>query len=241
MEFKELVSPSLKDLFVQEIERMIFSEELQIGDRLPPERELAKVMSVSQTVVNTGIVVLATRGLLKVVPRKGTFVADYKTQGGLETLNALIDYNRSYFIPTMLKSLYEFRNANENTFTKMAAQNRTSEDLEAMQKCLVNISLSDTIEDTGKAVFKLYKIISIASQNSVYPLITNGFRQLYLSVFEICFNIGDQKEYEALLKQLVQQIELQNSETACKVINETAQWEYDILSQRFDSGESFFQ
>lgn len=62
MEFKEIVSPSLKDLFVKEIERMIFSGELKIGDRLPPEREMAKMMSVSQTVVNTGIVVLATRG-----------------------------------------------------------------------------------------------------------------------------------------------------------------------------------
>lgn len=241
MEFKEIVSPSLKDLFVKEIERMIFSGELKIGDRLPPEREMAKMMSVSQTVVNTGIVVLATRGLLKVVPRKGTFVADYKSQGGLETLNAMIDYNESYFLPTMMKSLFEFRNSNETTFTKMAVKNRTSEDLEAMKKCLINISLADTVEDTSKAVFKLYKAISIASKNTVYPLITNGFKQLYISILEICFNISGSNAYEALLKQLVQQIEIQNVEEACKYIAEAEGWEYDILKQRYNSGESYFQ
>ena len=38
--FKKLTAPTLKELFVQELESMILSGELKIGQKLPPEREL---------------------------------------------------------------------------------------------------------------------------------------------------------------------------------------------------------
>ena len=38
MEFTKLSSPSLKDLFVQQLQGMILSGELPIGAQLPPER-----------------------------------------------------------------------------------------------------------------------------------------------------------------------------------------------------------
>ena len=55
MEFKKLSSPSLKDLFVQQLQGMILSGELPIGAQLPPERVLAEQMQVSRTVVNSGL------------------------------------------------------------------------------------------------------------------------------------------------------------------------------------------
>ena len=50
MEFEKLVSPSLKDLFINHIEAMILSGELQVGQQLPPERQLAQSMGVSRAV-----------------------------------------------------------------------------------------------------------------------------------------------------------------------------------------------
>lgn len=38
MEFKEFVTPSLTELFIKEMERLILSGELKIGERLPTER-----------------------------------------------------------------------------------------------------------------------------------------------------------------------------------------------------------
>ena len=52
MAFRELVSPSLTELFVKELEGMILSGELLPGQKLPPEREMAKRMKVSLAVVN---------------------------------------------------------------------------------------------------------------------------------------------------------------------------------------------
>ena len=69
MEFEKLVSPSLKDLFINHIEAMILSGELQVGQQLPPERQLAQSMGVSRAVVNSGIAELEHRGFLEVRPR----------------------------------------------------------------------------------------------------------------------------------------------------------------------------
>ena len=42
MEFKRIISPTLKELFIEEIETQILSGTLAIGEKLPPGREIAK-------------------------------------------------------------------------------------------------------------------------------------------------------------------------------------------------------
>ena len=74
MQFQKISTPSLKDLFVRELENKILSGELKIGDKLPSERELAASMHVSRAVVNTGIAELEQKGFLIIKPRVGTFV-----------------------------------------------------------------------------------------------------------------------------------------------------------------------
>ena len=68
MEFSKLSAPSLKDLFVQQLQGMILSGELPMGAQLPPERELARQMQVSRAVVNGGLAELAKQGFLEVRP-----------------------------------------------------------------------------------------------------------------------------------------------------------------------------
>ena len=60
--FQKLTAPTLKQLFVQELEGMILSGELAIGQKLPSERELAQKMQISRSVVNDGIAEMARRG-----------------------------------------------------------------------------------------------------------------------------------------------------------------------------------
>ena len=63
--------PSLRKLFVQQLEGLILSGELRPGDRLPTERELADEMKISKTVVHEGLRELHQLGFLKVESRKG--------------------------------------------------------------------------------------------------------------------------------------------------------------------------
>ena len=58
MGFNKIVAVSMTDLFVQQIENMILSGELAIGEQLPPARELSVKMGVSRTVISAGLVEL---------------------------------------------------------------------------------------------------------------------------------------------------------------------------------------
>ena len=55
MEFKKITSPSLKELFVEQLEHMILSGTLAVGEKLPSERQLAETMQVSRGVINSGL------------------------------------------------------------------------------------------------------------------------------------------------------------------------------------------
>lgn len=55
MAFKRITAPSIKELFLSQIEEMILSGELKPGDRLPTERELADTMGISKTIIHEGI------------------------------------------------------------------------------------------------------------------------------------------------------------------------------------------
>ena len=93
MEFQKISSPSLRELFVDQLEHMILSGKLKIGEKLPPERQLAEMMQVSRAVVNSGISELEKKGFLIVKPRSGTYVADYRRKGTLDTLMSIMKYN----------------------------------------------------------------------------------------------------------------------------------------------------
>jgi len=97
MEFQKISSPSLRDLFIEQLEHLILSGKLQVGEKLPPERQLAEMMQVSRAVVNSGITELARKGFLIIKPRVGTFVADYRRDGTMDTLMSIMNYNGGIF------------------------------------------------------------------------------------------------------------------------------------------------
>ena len=81
MGFQKITSLSLTDLFVQQIENMILSGELSVGEQLPPARELSIRMGVSRPVISAGVIELEKLGFVEIVPRQGVYVSDYHAKG----------------------------------------------------------------------------------------------------------------------------------------------------------------
>ena len=88
---------------------MILSGRLMVGEKLPPERELAESMQVSRAVVNSGITELARKGFLIIKPRVGTFVADYRRDGTMDTLMSIMNYNGGILREAEVRSILELR------------------------------------------------------------------------------------------------------------------------------------
>jgi GntR family transcriptional repressor for pyruvate dehydrogenase complex len=67
---------------VNHIRSLIEDGTLQLGDKIPPEREFARSLKISRASLRTGIGYLAAMGVMKVKHGVGTFVADGPAEFG---------------------------------------------------------------------------------------------------------------------------------------------------------------
>ncbi len=133
MLFKKLSAPSLKELFVSELEGMILSGKLEIGTKLPPERELAESMQVSRAVINSGIAEMEKKGFLVVKPRIGTFVADYRRYGTVETLVSIMNYNGGMLRDSEVRSILEVRIQFMSLAATLAIENASDAEIASLK------------------------------------------------------------------------------------------------------------
>jgi len=237
MAFKELISPTLKELFVKEIESMILSKELKIGEKLPPERELAEKMNVSQAVINGGIIELANKGFLKVIPRKGTYVADYKHEGTFEILQSILEYNGGHFDPCLLNSLLETRQCIECSAAALAAQKASLEDIRKLRAKLDELEHTQGVKQQSKVATDFYRELHIASGNIIYPLIFHAFEYVYLSMLEAMYKRGFLGEEINLLHKLTDLIEQKKPKEAADCVSELVKWVRNTMQKSFTPGQ----
>lgn len=186
---KPLKTESLKEVFITRFEDLILTGKLAIGQKLPPERELAFQLGVSRPVVHEGLVELAARGLVSMKPRVGTIVNDYRRQGSLTILNSLINYQSGSLETELLDSLLQTRILIEIETTRLASVHRRKEHMDAFREILSkedNISPGD-IDAITELDFSFHHLIGLASGNLVYPLLINSFKPVYMNFTSLFF------------------------------------------------------
>lgn len=176
MPFEKLNSPSLKQLFVRQLQGMILSGELPMGSQLPPERELARQMQVSRAVVNGGLAELAQQGFLEVRPRQGTCVADYRRKGNLSTLIAIMEYRDGVLGKDEIRSLLEVRQALEHLAVNSAIRHASDQALDNLGEHLARIAQAEDIAQAAEAAFQFQHELALVGGNSIVPLIYYSFK-----------------------------------------------------------------
>ena len=178
MNFEPLYAPSLKDLFVQKLQGMILSGELPLGGKLPSERELCQQMGVSRAVVNGGIAELARQGFLEVRPRQGTYVADYRRHGSMETLMAIMDYNGGMLGREEIRSILEVRWGLEQMTIARAIEHASDQDLEYLGQYVTALGEHPlpTPSQAAEIAFRFHHGLTLCGGNNILPLIYTSFK-----------------------------------------------------------------
>jgi GntR family transcriptional repressor for pyruvate dehydrogenase complex len=185
---QELLTPiraeSLTDVFIRRFEDLILSGKFPIGQKLPSERELALQLGVSRPVVHEGLVDLAAKGLVSMVPRVGTMVNDYRREGSLSILTSLVNYHPGNLEPGLLVSLLEMRRLFEVETARLAALNRNQEQLDFLYTLLQkeNTLNYQEVEAISELDFDFHHLIALASGNHIYPLLLNSFKHCYANL-----------------------------------------------------------
>lgn len=233
MAFKKLTALSLTDLFVMEIEKMILSGELKIGEKMPPERQLAEEMKVSLAVVNAGVTRLTEFGFLRIVPRKGVYVADYIRYGNMNTMKEVIEYTGVKPDEDILEPIARFRLSIELSATRGACLNRTEEALHLLRDIMDQI-ISNPSCDLPELGFRFHHEIAIASGNIYYPMIIQSYKPLYMMFYHM--SSGDENRGPLIerLKAILDAVQKQDADLAEKEIRASIERWMKSLGKSFE-------
>ena len=237
MEFGQIVAPTIKELFVERIEGLIFSGALKPGDKLPSERDLAEQMKISKTIVHLGLEDLARMGFINVTPRRGTVVADFAETGNLETLNAILRYNGGKLDRQMVVSIVELRSAIEGGALIRLGRNHSQQDMEELREMMRQFEeasrLSPDIPAVAAALARFHYKICTLSGNQLFPLIMNAFRGVGSILWESSARFwGEAALYEQGMK-IITMIDEGRGEDAAAYLQSLFEHYLDRLSRLF--------
>ena len=207
--FQEINIESPADKIIRQVRASITSGQLKPGDRLPSERKLADRFGVGRGSVRIAIQKLEFYGILRTMPQSGTVVAGI----GITALEGLISdvlkIENSDFA-----SLVETRVLLETEATRLAAKNRTEQDiLEIKEAMHAYNKKADQGSSAVEEDLMFHLKIAEASKNSVLkslmliitPDIIGSFIQL-----DICENgrsINSLQEHEIIVEHIIAQDE----------------------------------
>jgi GntR family transcriptional regulator, transcriptional repressor for pyruvate dehydrogenase complex len=125
---RPVLRPRLYEQVVSQIQEWIGENRLEVGDRLPPERELASRLGVSRATVSQALVAMEVVGIVSV--RHGDGVILVEPVGSTKIVNALRRHAQQ------LPEIIEAREALEAKLAALAAVRRTEADLAAIDEAL---------------------------------------------------------------------------------------------------------
>jgi GntR family transcriptional repressor for pyruvate dehydrogenase complex len=167
------------------IEQLISSGTLQPGDQLPPERELADRLGVGRGVVREAIKLLAERGLVAILPGRGTFVAELDPNILSDQLGRYFKVGRSSF-----RDLNEARNTLEVEIAGLAALRASKDDLEEMRQAIQDMeTFIDSPDDYIEADLVFHSVLARATENEIFSLlgsvITDLLQESRRTIFQV--------------------------------------------------------
>jgi len=209
----------LKELFIEQLEHMILSGNLAIGEKLPSERQLAETMQVSRGVVNSGLAELEKKGFLEIHPRSGTYVSDYRNKGTLETLISIMNYNGGRLRRDEIRSILEVRIALDTLAVELCIDRITDEEISLMHDHVEKIRTADSIQEAVEGAYAFQNALAFFSGNTLIPLIFHSFKAPVTTLWDrFCMLYGIQALYKNNLG-LLECIKARDKEKAAAWIN----------------------
>ncbi|MCR3755494.1 MAG: DNA-binding transcriptional dual regulator PdhR [Sodalis sp. Psp] len=165
MAYSKIRQPKLSDVIEKQLEDLILEGTLSPGEKLPPERELAKQFAVSRPSLREAIQRLEAKGLLLRRQGGGTFVQSNLWKSFSDPLTELLAKH-----PESQYDLLETRHVLEGIAAYYAAMRGTDQDFDNICKCHQTIQVaqdSGNLDVETDAVMKYQIAVTEAAHNAV--------------------------------------------------------------------------
>jgi GntR family transcriptional regulator, transcriptional repressor for pyruvate dehydrogenase complex len=214
---------SVPDVVFDQLVSDIVAGDLQAGQTLPSERQLAEVLRVSRPAVREALQRLAQAGLIEVRQGEATTVRDFQRSAGLDLLPRLLTAAGGPDLD-VVRSILEVRLTLAPDVARRCAQRRDDEVTARLRRHL------DTLQEVGEDpaaaqphVHELWDTIVDGTGNVVYRLLFNALQAAYLPTMELLTaalaeELADLDGYRALVDAIERQDAAQAAAIARRVV-----------------------
>jgi GntR family transcriptional repressor for pyruvate dehydrogenase complex len=215
--FEPIESQRLYSVVVDHITESILSGEMQPGDRLPIESELADQFNVSRTVIREAIKTLSAQGLVQVAPRRGTIITEPPIDTIIQNIQLRLKLEDASFDDLLFS-----RRLLEVPIARLAAENANSHNLKVLEKHL--LGMQDNLNDIDLFIFHdtaFHVEMARATQNLVLTLLIQIIVDLLGESRQIAVRVrGVTKRALEYHQKIFKAIQMKDSEEAAKLMDE---------------------
>jgi GntR family transcriptional regulator, transcriptional repressor for pyruvate dehydrogenase complex len=170
---------------------LIVSEQLRPGERLPAERDLARMLGVSRVPIREAMRTLAAQGFVEIRRGQGMFVASSAVDATVEQLTSALLKQRD-----LLAELFAVRRLLEPASAQWAAARSEPDDIARLQRIIEDMEEAGNREppdyDTmGERDTQLHVEIAGASNNRVLGRIMQTIQDLHREQLETSLRYKD--------------------------------------------------
>jgi GntR family transcriptional repressor for pyruvate dehydrogenase complex len=180
--YQPVKNEKISGRIAQQIKESILNGLLKPGDRLPPLRELVTHFEASPASVREALKLLESSGLVIMKPGSGVYITELSSQPMRDCLSSILRIRKT--------SLYEVIQARlilEPGIARLAAQNRTNEDIDRLEAVVREASdLAKAGLPTDAKNLELHAMVAEAAHNVVLTVtvqtVLNTMREVALQV-----------------------------------------------------------
>ncbi len=209
------VTQTLSQKIERKIEEAIRQKKLINGVRLPSEKELCESFAVSRTALREALRRLSARGLIQIRKGSGMYVSEIKLEHAISSLNLYYDLK---FDSNLIAHIIEVRRLFEPQIARLAARNRTVEDINKLKENLKALEScdSDNTQLEVDTINKFYMNLAKASGNPIVIITMEPIYSLLPRMRNFVYaNIEGEKEYTLdAQKKIFEAIEKQDEISA---------------------------
>jgi Transcriptional regulators len=218
---------SARDIAINYFLNEIRGGKLMAGDKILNERKLSDKLGISRVPLREAICTLSTLGILEAHQGNGTYVSENSTGILGNIIKKYGIFNRS-----MVDEVFEARCLFEADAAKLAAQNRTHEDLNRLQEALIQHENALTLYYRGEISVErmmehdseIHLGIAASTHNNFILQMIEAIRHVTLEhgFFEEKFTVNKHhfKDSMVLHREIVEAIGNKNAERAYQKMQE---------------------
>ncbi len=184
--FKAIKNRRISDEVIAQIQQLLIDGKLKKGERLLPERELAKKLGVSRAVLREALSALESMGILERKKGGGAYVRQFSSE---ELMKSFV---RTKTDKELFEDLLEIREVVESKAVEWAVLRATEMDIMRMKNALEKMINSDRPRIEDDVLFHL--TISAATHNEILFELSKNIGNMLYRTREKTLNLPGRKE-----------------------------------------------